>query len=381
VTQPIELMPTEPAATGRLFALPDDRPGVPAHLAAVDALLGRTMDALSERWADLVGGEPADVLGHADLPQLLGALLGSGGKRIRPTMTYLGWAAGGGHQRAGGRQSIVTVSAALELLHLFALVHDDVMDESDSRRGVPTIHRQAGAAHRSAGAAGDPELFGTSIAILAGDLALAEAEGLMAETTPGIRRLWRHLVVELVVGQRQDLTGTAGRRRDLSFARTVAILKSGCYTVQRPLELGTAAAAAPEAVQARLRRYGQTLGEAFALRDDILGIWGDPRRTGKPAGDDLITGKPTVLLSIAADRTRSVAARRALDGVGTPTFDAADLALLLEELSINGTRSTVEQMICDAVDAALDALDDPVLDPDAADELRRLAHAIAWRER
>jgi geranylgeranyl diphosphate synthase type I len=381
VTQPIELMPTEPAATGRLLSQPGDRVGVPDHLAAVDCLLDRTMADLSAQWAELVGGRPADVLGSADLPQMLTALLRSGGKRIRPTMTCLGWAAAGGPHRAGDRRTIVTVSAALELLHLFALVHDDVMDESDSRRGVPTIHHQAGLRHSSAGSAGDPRLFGTSIAILAGDLALAEAEGLIAETTPAIRRLWRHLVVELVVGQRQDLTGTAARRRDLSFARTVAILKSGCYTVQRPLELGAAAAAAPAAVHQSLRRYGQTLGEAFALRDDILGIWGDPDRTGKPAGDDLITGKPTVLLSIAEDRTGSGAARRALDRVGTPAFDGADLALLLEELVGNGTRSAVEQMIGDAVDAALAALDDPLLDPGAAGELRRLAHAIAWRER
>jgi geranylgeranyl diphosphate synthase type I len=374
-------MPDEPAATGRLFALPDARRRVRDHLAAVDALLGRTMDTLSRHWSDLVDGQPTDVLGDADLPQMLSALLGSGGKRIRPTMTYLGWAACAGPDRTGERRQIVTVSAALELLHLFALVHDDVMDESDSRRGVPTVHRQAGHRHAAAGAVGDPALFGTSMAILAGDLALAEAEGMIAETPPATRRLWRHLVVELVVGQRQDLTGTAARRRDLPFARSVAILKSGRYTVQRPLELGAVIAGAPDPVRLRLSRYGQHLGEAFALRDDVLGVWGDPARTGKPAGDDLISGKPTVLLSIAVDRTRSPAARCALDRVGTPTFDDADLAVLLEELSRNGTRASVERMIGDATEEALRALDDPDLDPDATGELRRLAHAIAWRER
>lgn len=374
-------MPDEPAATGRLVALPDARRAVRDHLGAVDELLSRTMDTLSRHWSDLVDGQPADVLGDADLPQMLLALLGSGGKRIRPTMTYLGWAACAGPDRTAERRQIVTVSAALELLHLFALVHDDVMDESDSRRGVPTVHRQAGRRHATAGAVGDPDLFGTSMAILAGDLALAEAEGMIAETPPATRRLWRHLVVELVVGQRQDLTGTAARRRDLPFARSVAILKSGRYTVQRPLELGAVIAGAPDSVRLRLSRYGQHLGEAFALRDDVLGVWGDPARTGKPAGDDLITGKPTVLLSIAVDRTRSPIARRALDRVGTPAFDDADLAVLLEELSVNGTRASVERLIGDAAEAALRALDDPELDPDATDELRRLAHVIAWRER
>ncbi|WP_420121717.1 polyprenyl synthetase family protein [Nakamurella sp.] len=380
MTRPIRVLPEQPAPAGRLFALSDDRVGITAHLAAVDDCLGSTMEALSRRWADLVDGQGTDVLGDADLPQLLGALLASGGKRIRPTMSYLGWAAGGG-PGADERRQIVTVGAALELLHLFALVHDDVMDESDSRRGVPTVHRQAGDRHAAAGAGGRPELFGTSIAILAGDLALAEAEGLIAETDPVIRRLWRHLVVELVVGQRQDLTGTAARRRDLPFARSVAILKSGCYTVQRPLELGAAAASAPDGVRERLSRYGEHLGEAFALRDDVLGVWGDPDRTGKPAGDDLICGKPTVLLSIATECTRTPAARRALDLVGTPAFGPDELTLLLAELSSNGTRSRVEGMIADSVGAALAALDDPALDPDVADELRQLAHTIAWRER
>ena len=126
---------------------------------------------------------------------------------------------------------------------------------------------------------------------------------------------------------------------------------------------------------------GSSVGMAFALRDDILGLWGDPGHTGKPAGDDLISGKPTVLLALAADRIRHPTARQALDRVGTAAFGPADLALLLDELSENGTRATVEQMVGAAVDAAMDALDHSMLDPDAVDELRSLAYAIAWREK
>ena len=380
MTQPIEHL-HKPAPGGRLFALPGGHAGVAAHLAAVDKVLTSTMDVLADEWADLAAGGAADVLGSADLPAMLSTLLGGGGKRIRPTMTYLGWAAVGRDHGGVGRREIVTVSAALELLHLFALVHDDVMDESDSRRGVPTIHRQAHARHVAANAVGNPQLFGTSIAILAGDLALAEADGLISGLPHEIRRLWRRLVVELVVGQRQDLTGTAARRRDLPFAESVATLKSGRYTVQRPLELGAAAAGGPDAARARLTRYGAAVGMAFALRDDILGLWGDPGRTGKPAGDDLISGKPTVLLALAADRIRHPTARQAFDRVGTAAFGPADLALLLDELSENGTRATVEQMVGAAVDAAMDALDHSMLDPDAVDELRSLAYAIAWREK
>ena len=377
LTEPLAQLPTP---GGRLFALPVGSTGVPEHLEAVDAQLHRTLAELQRQWAELGDGAPADILGEADLPELIARMLASGGKRLRPTMTYLGWAAAGGAHRTG-RRTIVTISAALELLHLFALVHDDVMDESDSRRGVPTIHRQAADRHRTAGALGDSELFGTSIAILVGDLALAEADGLVAALPAEVRSIWRQLVVELVVGQRQDVAGTAARRRTLSFARTVATLKSGRYTVQRPLELGAVAAGAPAAVQKGLTRYGEAVGEAFALRDDILGLWGDPERTGKPAGDDLITGKPTVLLALAADRVRTSAARAALDRVGSPEFADADLPLLLDELNANGTRTAVEAMIRDAVTTALDALDLPLLEPDAVDQLRRLAHAVAWRER
>jgi geranylgeranyl diphosphate synthase type I len=381
LTQPIEHLSHELAPGGRLVVLPGGHTGVAAHLTDVDDLLASTMDALADQWADLAGDGAADVLGSADLPAMLRSLLGRGGKRIRPTMTYLGWAATGRDRRGVGRREIVTVSAALELLHVFALVHDDVMDESHSRRGVPPIHRQAHARHVDASAVGNPHVFGNNIAILAGDLALAEADGLISGLSPEIRRLWRHLVVELVVGQRQDLTGTAARRRELPFARSVATLKSGRYTVQRPLELGAAAAAAPDAARARLTRYGAEVGVAFALRDDILGLWGDPGRTGKPAGDDLISGKPTVLLALAADRIHHPSARNAFDRVGSTDFGPDDLALLLDELTANGTRATVERMIDAAVDAAMDALDDPTLDPDAVEELRSLAHAIAWREK
>ena len=119
-----------------------------------------------------------------------------------------------------------------------------------------------------------------------------------------MRRIWRLLVIELVYGQSRDLTGTAAGRRDLAHARQVARLKSGAYTVERPLELGAAAAGRREPVVRAITRYGREVGEAFALRDDLLGVWGDPDRTGKPAGDDLLSGKPTVILSLAEERLR-----------------------------------------------------------------------------
>lgn len=350
--------------------------GVAAHLVLVDRELRRALREVDRQWVDLT--ESGGILGPDDVPALIVDLLHSGGKRIRPTMCYLGWSAARGTEDQAAR-AVVTAGAALELLHLFALVHDDVMDQSDTRRGRPTAHRRAAHRHRTAAARGDPELFGESIAILVGDLALAEAAGLAATLPAAMRPVWRQMVIELVAGQRQDLTGTAAGCRDLPVARRIATLKSGRYTVQRPLELGATAAGAPDPVLTRLRRYGQSVGEAFALRDDILGLWGDPVVTGKPAGDDLVTGKPTVLLALATGRVRSPAIRAALDRVGTAAFTDTDLAMLLAEFDGNGTRAAVETMIDDAVARARDAVDGDLIEPDAAAQLTALAQSIAWR--
>ena len=168
--------------------------------------------------------------------------------------------------------------------------------------------------------------------MLVGDLAHAEADHMVTELPPAMRRLWRLLVIELVQGQSRDITGTAAGRRDLAHARQVARMKSGAYTVQRPLQLGAAAAGADRAGGPRPSpRYGREVGEAFALRDDLLGVWGDPERTGKPAGDDLLSGKPTVILSLADERLRG-SDRTLLARVGTPELSPADVAHLQDAL-------------------------------------------------
>ena len=158
-------------------------------------------------------------------------------------------------------------------------------------------------------------------------------------------------------------------------------MKSGRYTVGRPLELGACAAGATSAAFDGLAGYGRAIGEAFALRDDLLGIWGDPQRTGKPAGDDLVSGKPTVILALAQDRVRSATGRRALSRVGTAQFSAADLSTLLDALRADGVDAAVEEMICVQVDEALDALHGGELDPAGVAQLTRMAHQIAWRDR
>jgi geranylgeranyl diphosphate synthase type I len=157
-------------------------------------------------------------------------------------------------------------------------------------------------------------------------------------------------------------------------------MKSGRYTVQRPLELGAAAAGAPDEVRSALLDYGEEVGEAFALRDDLLGVWGDPRATGKPAGDDLISGKPTVILALAAERLQG-SARRLLRRVGTPALSPADVTLLQSELAEQGVVEAVEARISEHVRAAATALGRVDLDAAGVSGLTGMAHLVAWRDR
>lgn len=375
---------TPRSAPARMLSLPAYVPtDLTSHLSSVDDLLVDVLDDLNRVWAtELDDSGSLDVLGDRDLPVLMRELLQGGGKRIRPAMTYLGWLSTSRDE--SGRSHVVTAGAALELLHVFALIHDDVMDESASRRGRPSVHAQASRLHVDSFAGGDPARFGESIAVLAGDLAHAEADHLAAELPAEMRGIWRTLVIELVCGQRRDLTGSAAGRRDLGHARQVARMKSGSYTVERPLQLGAAAAHASGAARTRLARYGREVGEAFALRDDILGVWGDPERTGKPAGDDLLSGKPTVILSLATERLTG-SSRQLLERTGTfglgRRLGPDDVAILLDELEGAGVVDSVEAMIAGHLDVALDALDDPQFDADGVAGLTQLAHQIAWRDR
>jgi geranylgeranyl diphosphate synthase type I len=359
-------------------------PGRPAaletseFLSTVDRQLAAVLEELAAAWA-AEDAQKVDVLADRDLPQLLSSLA-STGKRIRPTMCYWGWLAAGGRDHNGSFAHVVLAGTALELLHVFALVHDDVMDESASRRGQPSIHTLAAQLHLLSRARGSAQRFGESIAVLVGDLAHAEADYLVAGLPASMRAIWRQLVIELVQGQSRDITGSAAGRRDLSHARRVARMKSGAYTIERPLQLGAAAADASEAAVTALSEYGRKLGEAFALRDDLLGVWGNPKVTGKPAGDDLISGKPTVILALSRGRLAG-AAREARERVGTPEFSSADVELLQEELRACGVVDEVESLISSHVHAAVDALDQQGLDARGITGLTQLAHRIAWRDR
>jgi geranylgeranyl diphosphate synthase type I len=352
-------------------------PSCDETLRRTDVVLDRVCLELERQWRSRCP-EAADVL-REDLPEhLRGWLLPATGKRLRPVMCHWGWVSAGGPSRGVGRDDTVTVCAALELVHLFALVHDDVMDRSDSRRGRATTHVEAAEEHTAAGALGDPALFGDSIAILFGDLALTESWVLTAGLGAPLQRAWADMLRELVQGQLLDVTGAAARRRDLAQARRVARLKSGAYTVQRPLVLGALAARADADALAALETFGGHLGEAFALRDDVLGVWGDPARTGKPVGDDLLRGKATVLLAEARRRLPEDVAERYLGHRAVITD--ADVEVLQQLMLDAGVLEQAEQRITHEVDLALTALDHADLDATGTDALRSLARSIAWRD-
>lgn len=346
-------------------------------LREVDKRVDEAMRAMAQQWESLAGDGGADVLGEDDVPALL-TRMRSGGKQIRPAMCYWGWRVATSDDGSPGLE-VATAGAALELLHLFALVHDDIMDDSDRRRGQPTIHVAAAGHHRDRSASGDAVLFGQSIAILAGDLAHAQAEWLAAGLPERVQSLWRTLVVELVLGQRRDLTGAAGRRRDLPHARAIARQKSGAYTIQRPLAMGAMLGDADEAQVDVLMSYGRRVGEAFALRDDLLGLWGDPRITGKPAGDDLLQGKPTVLLALASERLAPD--DRALLETSAPGGLSPDqVTHLLEAIRTAGIEESVETMISTLVDEAFADLDRSGLSSAGVDGLKQMARQLAWRD-
>jgi geranylgeranyl diphosphate synthase, type I len=298
----------------------------------------------------------------------------SGGKRLRPAFcewTYLG--AGGTDNRLA-----VDVGAGLELLHAFALIHDDVMDGSDRRRGVPTAHRAFDDRHRLERWRGESRRFGEGVAILVGDLAFVYADVLVASLPDDARHIWDELRIELNVGQYLDMLGTARGDADLETAQRISTYKSGKYTVERPLHLGAALAGRLDELAGPLSAFGLPLGEAFQLRDDLLGAFGDSRAIGKPVGDDLREGKPTPLLAIARERAGAVEAD-ALAAVGSE-LTGEQLAAVRQALVSTGAAGEVERRIEDLTKEAVEAAHALPLDPSAGDALAELATFVAWRD-
>jgi geranylgeranyl diphosphate synthase, type I len=307
-----------------------------------------------------------------------------GGKRLRPAFAYWGWRAVADRPQDPLDPSILRLISSLELLHACALVHDDVIDASATRRGLPTVHRIFAGKHRDNHWRGSSEQFGMSAAILLGDLALVWADdivftaNLSVDALQRVQRVWAAIRTEVLGGQYLDIVAESSGAETVASAMTVNVYKTASYTISRPLQLGAAAAADRPDVQSAFHEMGTSLGVAFQLRDDVLGVFGDPAVTGKPSGDDLRSGKRTVLLAEAverAEKTDIVAAKLLRTSIGTELSEAAvrELCLVIESV---GALAAVEQRIDSLTRRALEILDAADVSTEAKvglSELTRLA--------
>ena len=345
-------------------------PGLAPIALQVDARVSSLLDAELARWTavDPDLAEPVTALRDLVL---------AGGKRLRPAFCHWAYVGAGGHP---GDQAVIDAGAALELLHTFALVHDDIMDGSATRRGTDTIHVQFEAGHAVDGWRGEARRFGEGVAILVGDLAFVYADRLLAGAPAAALEVFTELRVEVNVGQYLDLLGTARGRVDEGAARRISRFKSGKYTVERPLHLGAALAGRLDDLAGPLSAFGLPLGEAFQLRDDLLGVFGDGAVTGKPVGEDLREGKPTLLYALAAQRA-SGADAALLARYGAPDLDEDGVVALQDVLLTTGAVEAVEGNIDRLVAEAVEALDDAPLTEPAVQALVELAYFVAGRDR
>jgi geranylgeranyl diphosphate synthase, type I len=295
--------------------------------AEIDRALGAALDRATAR-----------VPVAADLIDELRRVAGAGGKRLRPAFCYWGFRAAGG--RHG--DAIVRASASLELLHTFALVHDDIMDASSHRRGEPTVNARRG----------------TSVALLAGDLALVLADdelmtsGFDAAALARAFAAYSRMRQEVIAGQFLELRTMERTEVTEADARRIAILKSGRYSIQEPMLVGALLADATARVLEGLARAGDLLGEAFQIADDLLGTFGDAGATGKPVDSDIRSGKrnllyaKTLALLHGSERERFVAGWGAGDGLSAA--EVGDLRAVVES---SGARAATERLRAELGDA------------------------------
>ncbi|RBY77117.1 polyprenyl synthetase family protein [Geodermatophilus sp. TF02-6] len=315
--------------------------------------------------------------------------LADGGKRLRPLFAYWGWRGVlGDHQEDGPAEddaAVLRAVAALEFVHTSALVHDDVMDGALTRRGRPATHVGFAARHGDGRLAGDGDAFGVGAAILVGDLALVWSDellrhsGLSPAALMRARGVWDTMRTEVTAGQYLDLLRAAGGLPGAQGALTVARYKSAGYTVQRPLQLGAAIAGAGERAADVYTGIGLPLGEAFQLRDDVLGVFGDPSVTGKSADDDLREGKQTLLIALAEQAADAEGRRLLAEVLGNPDAGSEDLDALRDLIERTGARVRVEERIAERTALARTAIAGAPITDDARAALDALAVAATTR--
>ncbi len=332
---------------------------LPPNVAPLDAenlraRVHKHLDAFLTQQCELLDRVSPDLV---PLTDALGDLL-AGGKRLRPAFCYWGWRGAGG----ADCEDALIAAASLELLQGCALIHDDVMDASDTRRGMPAAHRRFGTLHRGAEWHGSSESFGVGAAILLGDLCLVWADELLMSCGLSLESLQRGKVVydemrtELMAGQYLDLLEQARGGGSVERAMLVVRYKSAKYTIERPLHLGAELAGAGAELVAVYSGYGLPLGEAFQLRDDVLGVFGNPKQTGKPAGDDLREGKRTVLIATAAERATATQAGALRRYLGDPALSSHGIEVLREVIHDTGALAAAETLIGELTEQSLSAL-------------------------
>ena len=345
----------------------------PSSLAAISERVAARIDALlaaeQQRW----GAVDADMVEpYTSLRALV-----SRGKRLRPAFCHWGWVGAGGDP---DDPRIVDAGAALELLHAFAIVHDDIMDGSTRRHGRPCVHVEFADRHAERGWRGEARRFGDGAALLIGDLAFVYADRLLSGAPADAMDVFTELRVEVNVGQYLDLIGTATRNASPARARTICVYKSGKYTIERPLHLGAALAGRLDDLAKAYTAYGIPLGEAFQLRDDLLGAFGDAERLGKGVGEDIREGKPTALYAAARGRAGAADAALLDRCYGRPDLTDAEIAGVQQVLTDTGARAEIEGAVTTLTDTALGALAEAHLPEPAAAELAALAQFVSGRD-
>lgn len=355
-------------------ASPSVAPAFMADIAAqVETRMAELLDADRARWCAV------DPDLEAPLAALRTLLL-AGGKRLRPIFCFWSFIGVGGDPDDG---RVVDAGAALELLHTFALIHDDVMDASTRRHGTETIHSTFARLHHRSSWRGQHERFGDSVAILMGDLALVYADMLLRGAPTEAWEIYDQLRLEVDIGQYLDLLGTARADASPSLTGRICRYKSAKYTVERPLHLGLALGAPARLweLAPAFSRYGLPLGEAFQLRDDVLGLFGDPSVTGKGVGEDLREGKPTLLYALARQRATGDDAEFLTGRFGEADLNQTEISAIQRIFEDTGARDDVERRIVQLVDECLDAASParmPVTE-DAREALVGLARFVAGR--
>jgi geranylgeranyl diphosphate synthase type I len=371
-------------------------PQAPLSQAFRDAVSAEISAFVREQSSVLDSMGPELVPVHLMASQML-----CGGKRMRPAFCVWGYVAAAGIPTNEELKPLLSAAGSLDVLHVSALIHDDLMDSSDLRRGRPAAHRQFEALHANAGWLGDSAAFGKAGAILLGDLLVMWSAQMLHGAGVEQSALERALPIveamrtEVTCGQYLDMVAQAHPLRKrapaigslrptielaLDDASRVVEYKAARYTVQRPCQMGAAIGGGDDELYFALGAYGSPLGRAFQFRDDLLGVFGDPKVTGKPAGDDLREGKRTVLVAHAYAHAGDAGQKLLLQRLGDPGLDETGISELQQVIVESGAREAVESMINEYHERALKALHDTEISEEGRAGLTALAEAAVRRE-